>query len=448
MGKKNTDQQILTIMRSINFKHTNEITESLDQIAKQVSDYLDVCRVGIWIYENDPKSSECLGIKCHSLYAKTENLYYHDILILKKEYPTYFEALENERNIEASDANNHEATKCFSESYLKPLKIKSMFDTPIWNVDHVIGVLCLEYTSKKESWSSDEKYFITAISDHIGKLYEKKAYLNLIDTLEEKVNSRTSELSSALSELKNAQEMIISKEKLASLGALTAGIAHEIKNPLNLITNSAKILDNTVKNLKELNKETVEDIKTMTEIIVDSVKRADLIIKNMLEQSRNDDIFIPSSINSTIQEAIKLSYHAMRANFKLELAPFVALSEDEDISHSKISMQRALINLLDNSFYALNEKFKNDSSFQPEINITSKKHENSLEITISDNGMGIEKSKIKKILEPFFTTKPTGQGTGLGLSMVYDIVKRHGGNLYIDSEIGQFFTTKITLPLK
>ncbi|EQC44191.1 GAF domain-containing sensor histidine kinase [Bacteriovorax sp. Seq25_V] len=437
-NNKSGDTRLLEIVRNINFTKLSELQSCLDQITNEVSKYLAADRVGIWLHG---EKRDC--IYAPSLYLKDGNSHQRDIYLYKKDYPSYFEALERDRIIEAQDARAHEATKCFKESYLEPLGIFSLYDTPIWDSDEVIGVLCLEYTTAKENWSITEKNFMTSIADFIGKLFEKKSFLELIETLEDKVAQRTRELT-------EAKDIIVAQEKLASLGALTAGVAHEIRNPLNLISNAAKILESMTDSEESFAEAEFEDFQTTIEIILTSSKRAESIIKSMLEQSRNDDTFEIESFNEMINEAVKLSYHAMRAKAMVDVTPHVHLCDVPDFYMSRISLQRAIINLLDNSFYALKAKKDKDEKFMPELELTSQIDEqnNQLVLRIYDNGDGVEKEQIKKILEPFYTTKPTGQGTGLGLSMVFDIIKRHGGNLHVNSAPGEYFESIIRLPLR
>ncbi len=431
------DYRLLEIVRNINFSKTSELSTCLDQITQEVANYLGADRVGIWLHGSE---RDC--IYTPSLFLKLEKEHQRDISLFKKDFPDYFEALERDRIIEAQDARVHPATKCFKESYLEPLGIFSLYDTPIWNSDTVIGVLCLEYLSPKENWNIAEKNFMTSVADFIGKLFEKKSFLELIDTLEDKVAQRTRELT-------EAKDIIVAQEKLASLGALTAGVAHEIRNPLNLITNAAKILDSMTDSEESFKESEFEDFQTTVEIILNSSKRAETIIKSMLEQSRNDDTFEICEINDMIRESVKLSYHSMRAKSPFEVTPHIDLCESAPFLMSRISLQRAIINILDNSFYALKEKVSKNTRYDPEIEISSSLDETNhqLVLRIKDNGDGIKQEQLKKVLEPFYTTKPTGQGTGLGLSMVFDIIKRHGGNMHINSTYGEYFETIIRLPI-
>ena len=283
-------------------------------------------------------------------------------------------------------------------------------------------------------------------------------------SLEEKVRERTRELSRSLEELRAAQDRLVQTEKLASLGQLTAGIAHEIKNPLNFINNfsalSSELMDelNDVLMPAALEGKIREEIDELTymlkgnlEKVVQHGKRADSIVKNMLLHSREGlGEHRPTDINAIVEESLNLAYHGARAerpgfNIKLQrdLDPEVGMI---DLYPQEIT--RAFLNLISNGFYAATKrKETGEEAFEPTLSATTKSLGNEVEIRIRDNGTGIPLEIRDKMFNPFFTTKPAGEGTGLGLSMSHDIVvKQHGGSLNVDSEPGAFTEFIITLP--
>jgi PAS domain S-box-containing protein len=272
------------------------------------------------------------------------------------------------------------------------------------------------------------------------------------------------EAESALEQLKAAQQQLIVQGKLASLGQLTAGIAHEIKNPLNFVNNfaalSGELLDELVEMLKplRLDGKTREGIVVLTETlkgnlekVVQHGKRADSIVKNMLLHSRSGSgEHRAVDINAMVDESLNLAYHGARAeksgfNITLE-RDFDAATGTADIYPQEIT--RVLLNLLSNGFYAANKRATEDSNgFEPTLRATTKNLGDNVEIRIRDNGTGIPPDVKEKIFNPFFTTKPAGEGTGLGLSMSHDIiVKQHGGTIAVDTEPGQFTEFRIVLP--
>jgi two-component system NtrC family sensor kinase len=294
--------------------------------------------------------------------------------------------------------------------------------------------------------------------------------------LESEVKERTAELThqkeelqQALAELKSTQAQLVQQEKMASLGELTAGIAHEIQNPLNFVNNfsevSIELLDELKEDIftklpddaKEDADEIINDLTQNLSKINQHGKRADAIVKGMLQHSRaSTSKKEPTDINALADEYLRLSYHGLRAKDKLFNAG-MKTSFDETIGNVDAMAQdlgRVLLNLYNNSFYSVAEKKKlKGEGYDPMVNVTTKhvtlaNGNNAVEITVSDNGMGIPQKVLDKIYQPFFTTKPTGQGTGLGLSMSYDIItKAHNGELKVDTQEGEFAKFTIIIPV-
>ncbi|HVX25689.1 MAG TPA: ATP-binding protein [Parafilimonas sp.] len=283
------------------------------------------------------------------------------------------------------------------------------------------------------------------------------------DELEVQVAERTAELTKqkeelehALHELKSTQAQLIQSEKMASLGELTAGIAHEIQNPLNFVNNFSEVNNELI---EEMNSETdvdeikaiANDIKQNNEKIAFHGKRADAIVKGMLQHSRKSTGQKElTDINALCDEYLRLSFHGLRAKDKSFNANF---KTEFDESIGKINavpqdLGRVLLNLINNAFYAVSEKKKTaGEDYKPEVVVATKKINNKIEIKVRDNGSGIPQNIIDKIFQPFFTTKPTGQGTGLGLSLAYDIItKEHNGTISVESKDGEGTTFIINLP--
>ena len=284
------------------------------------------------------------------------------------------------------------------------------------------------------------------------------------DRLEREIRAARDTAESALQDLKAAQANLIQAEKMASLGQLTAGIAHEIKNPLNFVNNfsslsveltvelndvlkSASLSDNIRQEVAEL----AAMLKDNLEKVVRHGKRADAIVKNMLQHSREGSgEHHPADINAIVDESLNLAYHGARA----EKAGFsIALQRDLDPSVGMADVYpqditRVLLNLISNGFYATTKrKVEVGDGFEPMLSATTKNLGDKVEIRIRDNGTGIPEQVKEKIFNPFFTTKPSGEGTGLGLSMSYDIiVKQHGGSIDVETEPGLFTEFKIVLP--
>jgi signal transduction histidine kinase/ligand-binding sensor domain-containing protein len=283
--------------------------------------------------------------------------------------------------------------------------------------------------------------------------------------LEQKVAVRTHELSEAkdhiehsLEKLKATQAQLIQSEKMASLGELTAGIAHEIQNPLNFVNNFSDVnKELTIELEEELDKgnledarDIIKDIRGNEEKINHHGKRADAIVKNMLQHSHaGGGVRELTNINALADEYLRLAYHGVRAKDK---SFNVALITKFDESIGNISMvaqdiSRVLLNLYNNALYAAAEKKKGKADFSPEVSVITRKNNDTVEITVMDNGNGIPETIVNKIFQPFFTTKPTGEGTGLGLSLSYDIVKAHGGEIRLETKEGDGSKFIVSLPL-
>jgi len=263
----------------------------------------------------------------------------------------------------------------------------------------------------------------------------------------------------AYSELKTTQAQLVQSEKMASLGELTAGIAHEIQNPLNFVNNFSEVNKELLAEMNdEIAKGNYEDVRSIAKDVMDNQekinlhgKRADAIVKNMLQHSRSSSgKKEPTDINELTDEYLRLAYHRLRAKDKAFNAVPMAIGIESDLDPSvgKVSIVpqdigRVLLNLYNNAFYAVNEKAKllqlskEGGDYGPRVTVNTKKKGDKILISVADNGNGIRKEMLDKIFQPFFTTKPTGQGTGLGLSLAYDIIKAHGGEIKVETQEGK-----------
>jgi signal transduction histidine kinase/ligand-binding sensor domain-containing protein len=275
----------------------------------------------------------------------------------------------------------------------------------------------------------------------------------------EEIEAQRDSLENAITELKVTQKQLIQSEKMASLGELTAGIAHEIQNPLNFINNFSEVSWELITEMKEeIDKGDTDEVKHIAADIEQNLekinhhgKRADAIVKGMLQHSRqstgNKE---PTDINVLADEYLRLAYHGLRAKDKTFNA---AMHTDFDKRIGKVNVipqdiGRMLLNLFNNAFYAVTEKTKAAGvGYHPAVTVNTKAKSDAVIITVSDNGYGIPKNVTDKIFQPFFTTKPTGQGTGLGLSLVYDIIKVHGGDIKVETKEGEGTSFIISLPV-
>jgi two-component system, NtrC family, sensor kinase len=292
---------------------------------------------------------------------------------------------------------------------------------------------------------------------------KEKTANRLLHRQNEEIDKQKNNLEKALSDLKATQAQLIQSEKMASLGELTAGIAHEIQNPLNFVNNfsevSAELVDEMGIELKSGNRDDAmaiaNDIKQNLEKITHHGKRADAIVKGMLQHSRSSSgIKEPTDINALCDEYLLLAYHGLKAKDK-SFNVILKTDFDESIGNINIIPQdigRVILNLINNAFYAASPPSKGGisepvSNKIPTVWVSTKKEGNKVLIGVKDNGPGIPANILDKIFQPFFTTKPTGQGTGLGLSLSYDIVKAHRGELKVETKEGEGSEFIIQLPL-
>jgi GAF domain-containing protein len=335
-------------------------------------------------------------------------------------------------------------------------KARTMLGVPLLRDQNVIGVVFLARTEVKP-FSDKQVELVTSFADQAVIAISNVGLFN-------EVQERTRQLSQSLDELRTAQGRLIQTEKLASLGQLTAGIAHEIKNPLNFVNNFSALSTELIDELNDVLKPATLDRKVREEIdelthmlkgnlekVVQHGKRADSIVKNMLLHSREGaGEHRPADINAIVEESLNLAYHGARA----ERSGFnITLRRDLDPEAGMIDLYpqeitRVFLNLISNGFYAATKRKEAAADgFEPTLSASTKNLGNKVEIRIRDNGTGIPLEVKEKMFNPFFTTKPAGEGTGLGLSMSHDIVvKQHGGKIDVDTEPGAFTEFIITLP--
>ncbi|HVS92624.1 MAG TPA: ATP-binding protein [Mucilaginibacter sp.] len=365
-----------------------------------------------------------------------------------------------------------EAANLLSELYeqkypkeaLRYLKIANVYKESLFGANNINAVQTLvaqEEEHQKEIETNRVNYQnrlkLYALIAGFGILFLVALILYRNNRQKQKANKV---LVSTLDDLKATQTQLLQREKMASLGELTAGIAHEIQNPLNFVNNfsevSAELVDEMDEELDKgdvtVAKSIASDIKDNLEKIRHHGKRADAIVKGMLQHSRaTSGQKEPTDLNALADEYLRLAYHGLRAkdkNFNAELVTHF----DEKLPKVNVAQQdigRVLINLIGNAFYAVNQKAKTaDPDYKPTVEVSTSQQNGSVIISVKDNGPGIPEAIKDKIMQPFFTTKPTGEGTGLGLSLSYDIVvKGHGGKINVESKEGEGSEFTVMLPL-
>ncbi|MGK2864288.1 MAG: sensor histidine kinase [Chitinophagaceae bacterium] len=324
----------------------------------------------------------------------------------------------------------------------------------------IIWMIAMLFVSKKQQKALAAERLKTHEEEEkrIMDVKRKEELEKIVVERTAEITRQKEELENTLTELKATQVQLIHSEKMASLGELTAGIAHEIQNPLNFVNNFSEVNKELMEELKEeIDKGNINEVKGIADDVIENQKRinyhgkrADAIVKGMLQHSRSSSgVKEPTDINELADEYLRLAYHGLRAKDK----SFNAAMEtdfDNDIEKVNIIPQdigRVILNLITNAFYAVKEKKNNATSeFEPTVSVSTKKGNGNVVVIVKDNGNGIPQKVLEKIFQPFFTTKPTGEGTGLGLSLSYDIIKAHQGELKVETKEGVGATFSIILP--
>jgi signal transduction histidine kinase len=361
------------------------------------------------------------------------------------------------------------------DAYVRSRRPQSVLCMPLLKQGRILAILYLENTLATGAFTPRRLEMLRLLSAQMAISIENA---QLYAELEDRVRARTQELSAknvelsdALRALRETQQQLVQREKLASLGALTAGIAHELKNPLNFINNFAQL---TVQLAEEIEGElgsllpqpgstaneahenieaALQDLKENLQRINHHGQRADRIIHSMLLHSRErSSTHGPTDINRLLNESLNLAYHGMRARqpgWNIELRTDFDESVGS-IAASSGDLSRVFINLFDNAFYATQRRKKDGAaSYSPTVSVSTKRRDKSVEIRVRDNGIGLSKANLSRLFTPFFTTKPAGEGVGLGLSISHDIiVQGHQGEIRAESVEGEYMEFIITLPLR
>ena len=455
----------------------NKNIELLSEIGKEITASLELDKIFIKLYEhvNQLADATIFGVGIYN--PEKEEIEYKLSMEKGKRYPPYSRNVKDKNQFPVWCIDNRKPVfinnvqleyKNYIQHYNKPHRqledgtmseeAWSIIYLPLISQERLLGIITIQ-SFKKNAYQDYHLNLLQNLASYTAiALDNADAY--------KKLNETVDKLNTALNDLKATQEKLVVQEKLASLGQLTAGIAHEIKNPLNFVNNFAQLSKELVVELREefekvkdkLGKDTVDNFEDIISNIEQNASkinehgnRADSIVRSMLQHSRGKSgERILSDINAILDEDLNLAYHGLRARD----ASFNASIEKEyDKNIEKISIvpqdvSRVFLNIINNGFYEANKKKKSSGDhFSPTVKVTTHDLGDKLEIRIKDNGNGIPDEVREKIFDPFFTTKPSGEGTGLGLSLSYDIiVKEHAGEIKFDSRKGEYTEFIITLP--
>jgi two-component system, NtrC family, sensor kinase len=364
-------------------------------------------------------------------------------------------------------AQNYRLTN-HNDSALKYLELRVALNDSLFNIDKTRAIQNMAFNEQMRQQEIEAARMQVQNRVKLNAVFALSGVFLLIgiilyrnNKLKQKANlllqRQKEKVESTLKALESTQAQLIQSEKMASLGELTAGIAHEIQNPLNFVNNFSEVNEELLNEMKdEIDKGNIDQAKNIANsLIINQQKisrhgsRAGAIVKGMLQHSQNSTGQKElTDLNALTDEYLKLSYHGFRAK---ENGFTANIKTDFDRNIGKINIipqdiGRVLLNLYNNAFYAVAERKKQlDGAYESTVEVSLKKKDNMIEITVRDNGNGIPQKVVDKIFQPFFTTKPTGQGTGLGLSLSYDIVKAHGGTIEVQTKEGEF--TEFTIRL-
>jgi len=411
----------------------------LNTVYKNVNEMMDATIFGIGIYNPE---KNCITYRMSMEKGKRYQPYERTMKD-KNQFPVW--CVENKKEVFINDIDkeyskylpNIDMTILSSaemEDGTVPESPHSLIYLPLMVKEMVIGLISIQ-SYKKNAYAQYHLDILKTLASYTSAaLYNARSFETLQNTL---------------NELRLTQEQLVQSEKMASLGELTAGIAHEIQNPLNFVNNFAEVNKELLAEMnEEIEKGNFDEVKAIAKDVTDNEekinhhgRRADAIVKGMLQHSRvSSGQKEPTNINWLADEYLRLAYHGLRAKEKSFNAKF---ETDFDRTIEKINIVRqdigrVLLNLINNAFYAVTEKKKTaNENYEPIVCLSTKKENGNILITVQDNGTGIPQKVLDKIFQPFFTTKPTGQGTGLGLSLSYDIVKAHGGEIKVETKEGE-----------
>ncbi len=431
----------------------------LNTVYENVNQLMDAAVFGIGIYNEEEASIEYrLSVEEGKRYQPYKRMMSDKsqlaVWCIENNKEVFINDIEKEFSGYLKDIDLTVLTSAALEDGSIPKTPNSLIYLPLQVKDKTIGLISIQSFEKNRYNKYHLEILKTLASYTSAALYNAQSFETLQGTL---------------NELKSTQDQLIQSEKMASLGELTAGIAHEIKNPLNFVNNFSEVSKELLEEMREelrngkidIATEIAEDVKTNLDKILHHGKRADSIVKGMLQHSRSNsgkkDII---KLNNFVDEYLRLAYHGLRARDKSFNAKMETQFAEEVGSIEAVPQElgRVILNLVTNAFYAVKEKktlrqaqgkvqqVKDDNSYEPTVWVYTKKDGDHIEIGVRDNGNGIPSNVIDKIFQPFFTTKPTGEGTGLGLSLSYDIIKSLDGELNVKSEEGQGTIFTIRLP--
>ncbi|MDX1676480.1 GAF domain-containing sensor histidine kinase [Arsukibacterium sp.] len=417
---------------------------------------LKIARVSLWCFDSQRKSISCEQLLDNELPASSEKAVFY-----RQDFPAYFSALDHQRVIRANDACSHPATSEFTQSYLIPSDIVSMLDVPIRFGGEMIGVICCEQKHTLKKWTDDETHFVAALADLYGRALtarQKKQYQQQLEQLnqqlERRVNERTEQLEKHIDELQQTQAQLVESEKMASLGALVAGVAHEVNTPLGIaITANSHCIEMTDKLQQLLESNTLS--RSKLETTIQALRDSHAVIERTLDRSAELVVnFKKTAVDQSSYDIQTINLADYIGTLVTTLKPYTKAYDVDHQIHCRQSITittypgaiaQVITNLVINACMHAFEQTKGTNKV--EFLIEQPQRE-TVQLTVRDNGKGIAKAEQKRIFEPFYTTKRSNGGSGLGLAIVYNLVANTlGGAISIDSTPGHGSSFRLTLPI-
>ncbi|GAA0341677.1 GAF domain-containing sensor histidine kinase [Bowmanella denitrificans] len=433
-----------------------DMREAEEMILQSLLKGLNIKRAGIWM-----RDDALDGIRCSLLIDLHHQSRLEDILLTRQQYPDYFAALDEERRISADNALSHPATKEFAESYLKPLGITSMLDLPIRHRGRVVGIVCCEHIGAAKVWTADEKTFAGVLADMVGRAIsakERNEYARQLEvsneSLEALVQKRTASLEQTLDSLKMAQQQLVENEKMASLGSLVAGVAHEVNTPLGIAVTAASHCQLVLGELKaavqdnqltrSLLNSTLENMDDSLNLINHNLARAAELVQNFKKTAvdQHNLALTEFELGDYIQVVMSSLLPILKSKkIHFELLNPVAIS----MYSYPGALAQILTNLVNN---AAHHAFEQDADNQICIQLKPN-NSDKVELLFRDNGSGMPAEIKRRIFEPFYTTKRGQGGSGLGLSISYNLATaKLKGKMSVESSPGQGTEFRLVLPRK
>ncbi|WP_088329921.1 ATP-binding protein [Lacimicrobium sp. SS2-24] len=419
---------------------------------------LRIQRAGVWMLDK-----EAGGIRCNLVIDLHHQTRDEDILLTRKDFPAYFDALDTERTISADDACSHPATEAFTEVYLKPMGIGAMLDMPIRHRGEMVGIVCCEHIGGEKHWSQDEQSFAAAMADLVGRAIsakERNDYARKLEetnaSLENLVQQRTASLEQTLDSLKQAQKQLIENEKMASLGSLVSGVAHEVNTPLGIAVTGAshcqhlldqlrsKITDNRL--TRQALDQHIDSMYQSLNLVTLNLDRAAELVQNFKKTAVDQHNLALTKFE--LGEYIQVVMSSLLPMLKKHQVNYLLRADEPVAMHSYPgALAQILTNLTNNA--CVHAFDSNERRNELLIEVTPKQQGGRQQVVIvfRDNGKGMPAAVLKDIFQPFFTTRRGQGGSGLGLSISYNLATaKLKGQLEATSEPEQGTTFTLTLP--